>query len=120
MDNKVAALTIVRAGTAITFLWIGILIFRAPEAWGGLLQPWAAGILPIPLREAMLGTAALDIAIGLFLLIDKYVAYAAAIGFAHLLIVLAVIGINETTVRDIGLAAATLALAVGWWPSRRL
>jgi len=38
-----------RVGLAITFLWIGILIFKNPEAWGGYLEPWAVGLLPIPL-----------------------------------------------------------------------
>ena len=59
-----------RVGLAITFLWIGVLIFKNPEAWGGYLQPWAVGLLPIPLAQAMIGTAILDIAIGAFLLID--------------------------------------------------
>src|SRR3989344_5189598 len=57
-----------RVGLAITFLWIGILIFRNPEAWGGYLEPWAAGLLPIPLSEAMIGTAIIDIIIGALLL----------------------------------------------------
>lgn len=96
---------------AITFLWIGILIFRNPEAWGSYLQPWAAKLLFVPIREAMIGTAILDIVIGGWLLfIDRFTWIAAALAFLHLIVVLVTSGITDITVRDIGLLAATLAL----------
>lgn len=95
---------------AITFLWIGVLIFKTPEAWGGYLQPWAAGLLPIPLKQAMIGTAFLDVTIGFFLLIDSFVWMAALVGAIHLVVVLTVSGITEITVRDIAILAATVAL----------
>lgn len=115
---KTAAFHILRVGMAITFLWIGVLIFREPRAWGGLLQPWAAGLLPVPLGQAMLATAVLDVLIGLFLLVDIFTFIASAIGLLHLLVVLTVVGINEITVRDIGLAAAMLALVFYSWPEQ--
>ena len=101
---------ILRVGLAITFLWIGILIFKQPEAWGGYLQPWAAGLLPVPIGEAMIGTAILDIAIGVLLLFDSFVWLAALIGAVHLVSVLIVSGITDITVRDMGILAATIAL----------
>lgn len=103
---------------AITFLWIGVLIFREPDAWGGYLEPWAANLLPIPLREAMIGTALLDSVIGLFLLIDVLTWLAALVGALHLGIVLTVSGINAITVRDIGLLTALIALMVTAWPDK--
>ena len=113
---KTSSYHILRVGMAITFLWIAILIFREPEAWGGLLQPWASGLLPVRIREAMIGTAVLDLLIGFFLLIDFYVWLAALIGAAHLVIVLATTGITEITVRDIGLLTAMFAL---FWDDRQ-
>lgn len=110
MLMKKAPYHILRVGLAITFLWIGILIFKEPEAWGGYLQPWAADLLPVPIKEAMIGTAVLDITVGFLLLIDYFVWLAAALGSLHLIIVLTVAGINAITVRDIGLLAAALAL----------
>lgn len=101
---------ILRVGLAITFLWIGVLILKQPEAWGGYLSPWAARLLPIPIEQAMMGTAVFDIVVGIFLLIDSFVWLAALMGAIHLIIVLAVSGITDITVRDIGILAATLAL----------
>ena len=103
---------ILRVGIAITFLWVGILIFKQPEAWGGYLQPWAAGLLPIPVEQAMIGTAVLDLIIGIFLLFDSFVWVVALVGSIHLIIVLAVSGITDITVRDIGLLTGTVALLI--------
>ena|SRR3989338_8421646 len=105
-----------RVGLAITFLWIGVLIFKNPEAWGGYLQPWATGLLPIPLAQAMIGTAVLDIAIGAFLLFDFLPWLAAFVGAIHLVIVLIVSGITDITVRDIGLLVAMVALMIDSLP----
>ncbi len=105
-----------RVGLAITFLWIGVLIFKNPEAWGGYLQPWAAGLLPIPLSQAMIGTAILDITIGAFLLFDFLPWLAALVGAIHLVIVLSVSGVTDITVRDIGLLVAALAIVIDSLP----
>ncbi|MBI2475329.1 hypothetical protein HYV69_02790 [Candidatus Uhrbacteria bacterium] len=113
--NK-TSFNILRVGTAITFLWIGVLIFKQPEAWGGFLQPWAAGLLPIPIEQAMIGTAILDIVVGGLLLLDSFVWLAALIGSVHLVIVLMVSGIDDITVRDIAILSATLALMADGLP----
>lgn len=111
-----ASFHFLRVGLAITFLWIGILIFKNPEAWGGYLQPWAAELLPIPLAQAMVGTAILDIAIGAFLLVDFLPWLAALVGAIHIIIVLTVSGITDITVRDIGLLVAALSLMIDSLP----
>lgn len=107
-----ASFHILRVGLAITFLWIGVLIFKQPEAWGGYLMPWAAGLLPVPIEEAMIGTAILDIIIGIFLLFDSFVWIAALVGSIHLVIILIVSGITDITVRDIGILVGMVALMI--------
>ncbi len=109
-----------RVGLAITFLWVGVLIFKNPESWGGYLQPWAIGLLPVSLDQAMIGTAILDIAIGAFLLLDVLTWLAALIGSVHLVIVLTVSGITDITVRDIGLLVGALALMIDSLPQKVL
>ena len=113
---KKSSFHILRVGLAITFLWIGILIFKNPEAWGGYLEPWAVGLLPIPLSEAMIGTAIIDIIIGALLLTDTLIWLAALAGAIHLVIVLAVSGITDITVRDIGLLAGLIAIFIDSFP----
>lgn len=107
---KQTSFHVLRVGTAVTFLWIGMLILKTPEAWGGFILPWALKLLPVSVYEAMIGVAILDIIIGIFLLFDTFVWIAALLGALHMIIVLTVSGINEVTVRDIAILAGTLAL----------
>ena len=113
-----AAYHILRVGLAMTFLWVGVLILRDPEGWGSLLQPWAANLLMQPLRTAMLETAALDFVIGFLLLVDLWTPIAGALAALHLVVVLVVTGIQEITVRDIGLLAASIAVMVNVYTKR--
>lgn len=108
---------ILRVAIAITFLWIGILILQNPEGWGGMVFPWVANLLP-SVKAAMVGTAILDLAVGALLLVDVATWFAALLGSLHLLVVLAVTGINPITIRDIGLLGGTLALFLASLPKR--
>lgn len=110
---------ILRISMAITFLWIGILIFKDPEAWGSFLQPWAQNFLLLPLKQAMIMTAVLDLVVGAFLLIDVLTWLAAIIASVHLVVILVTVGIDAVTVRDIGLLGAAIALAVVAWPKKK-
>lgn len=116
--KKPVAYHLLRLGLGITFLWVGVMIFQDPVGWSTYIQPWAARLIPGPLVMAMQATAALDLAVGVFLLLGVFVWAAAALGAAHLMIVLVTVGANATTVRDIGLLAASLSLALSEWPDR--
>lgn len=103
---------ILRVGMAITFIWIGVLILKSPESWGGYLQPWAVKLLPVPVSTALISTAILDILIGILLLIDQLTFAAALVGAIHIVIVLSTSGITDITIRDIGLLAGAIALLI--------
>ncbi len=109
--NKTSFL-ILRVGLAITFIWVSVLIFRQPETWGSLIQPWALKLLPIPLVQIMMGTALLDMVIGILFFFGRTAWIAGLLGFLHLVTVLVATGINDITVRDIGLLAASLAVMI--------
>ena len=109
---------ILRIGLAITFLWIGILIFKNPIGWSTYIEPWAAKLIPGSLVNAMLETAVLDMLVGIFLLFDIFTWLAALVGFLHIMIVLISCGITDVTVRDIGLLGAVLALAIETLPPK--
>lgn len=97
---------------AITFIWIGILILKSPESWGGYLQPWAENLLPLPIAKAMIGAAVLDIIIGVLFLIDWKTWLAGLLASIHLIMVLTVSGITDITVRDMGLLAGAIAITI--------
>ncbi len=101
------------------FVWIGVMIVRAPVAFGGYMQPWAADLLPVSMERAMLGTGALDIVIGLALLLGWKLWITALVASVHLLLILIVSGVTDITVRDIGLLGGTMALFVADAPMLR-
>lgn len=101
---------ILRVGIAITFLWVGVLILKDPAGWSGYIQPWAQNLLPISAISVMIITAIFDIAVGALLLINMFTWIAAAGAVFHLITVLIVSGINQVTIRDVGILAGSLAL----------
>ena len=111
---------ILRLGLGVTFLYIGAQIWRAPEAWGGFIQPWALDIMPGSLVAIMKQSAVLDIIIGIWMIIGWRVWIPALLGTIHLGIVLITTtgGWWNIIERDIGLFAATLALFVQTTPER--
>ncbi|EKD32885.1 MAG: hypothetical protein ACD_76C00122G0001 [uncultured bacterium] len=109
---------ILRIGLAITFIWIGILILKQPEAWGGYLHPWGVSLLPVPVVKIMIATAILDIVIGALLLFNLFLFFAAIIGAFHIVVVLITSGITDVTVRDIAILSATIAIALDSLPKK--
>ena len=117
-NNHSYAFHIIRVGLATTFLWIGVIIFRDPAGWGGFLAPWAQDLLSVPPADFMLGVAVFDIVVGGLLLVGVWIWIASLLAALHLAGVLLVSGIDAVTVRDIGLLAAALALAIETWPEK--
>lgn len=112
------AFHILRIGIGVTFLWVGYMIWRAPVAWGSVIQPWAMRFLSAPLKEVMLATAVMDIVVGVLMLLNRLVYLAGLAGAVHMVIILITVGIDSVTVRDIGLAGASAALAWEGMPVR--
>ena len=105
-----AAFNILRVGVAVTFLWIGLLIFKDPVSWTGYIGDWAQDLMVLDAVAVMTLTGIFDMIIGLWLLLDYKVWIPASLATLHLASVIVVSGINSITVRDIGLLAASLAL----------
>ncbi|MDE1970260.1 MAG: DoxX family membrane protein [Patescibacteria group bacterium] len=111
MTMKKFSFHVLRIGLGITFTWIGILIVHNPVGWGSYLQPWAARLVPFPLIPAMVATGFVDMIIGALLVLNQWTWLASLMGALQLVIVLVCAGITDVTVRDIGLLAASFALA---------
>jgi len=115
---RISAYHVARVGTAITYLWIGVLILKDPSLWFGYVRPWAQSLLPVSLLTTLTLVAIFDIIIGFLFLIQRWIWPASALAALHLIVVLIVAGINEITVRDIGILATTLALFINTVPPR--
>ena len=104
---------VLRLGLGATFVWIGFLIFQSPVDWGAFIAPWIKTLLPLPLSSVMTATAVFDIIIGLLLIVNFWTRLAAALAALHLLfVIVAIFGNQGIAARDLGLLAASLALAL--------
>lgn len=102
---------ILRVGLGITFIVIGFVVWAAPEGWAGFLQPWARNFMPSDIVSTMKSTAALDVILGVWLLVNRVAWLPALIASAHLLIILiTTTAMGVIIERDLGLLAAALAL----------
>lgn len=103
---------LLRLGLGLTFLWIGIDIFRHTDAWIGFVPE----NLPFGLKRAvsLQLTGLLDIGLGLAILTNKFPRASAALAAGHLAAILISQGIDQVIIRDVGLFGTALALL--FWP----
>jgi uncharacterized membrane protein len=101
-------------GLGITFLWIGLDILRHADAWIGYIPQQ----LPFGLdREFTLKmTGIFDALLGALFIMRWWPKTAATLAALHLIGILAVQGIDQIVIRDVGLLGASLALLA--WPKR--
>jgi len=102
------SLFFLRTGLGIVFLWIGIDVFRAPDAWIGYMPDVTlfgldrASILPMG--------GVFDMVLGALLIAGLFPRIVAGLGIAHLLYVLITFGVDAVLIRDVGLLGALLSL----------
>jgi uncharacterized membrane protein len=103
---------ILRFGLGLTFILIGVNIFRSPNTWIGYLPTY----LPVGIsRESMLQITGLaDLALGLLLIVRIWPRVAGFLIAVHILAILVTNGFDAVLIRDVGLLG--MALAVTLWP----
>lgn len=100
----------VRIGLGITFLWIGVLIFKNPDGWANFLLDWFVRLLPVSPVSFMKDVSFLDMGLGVLLLLNLFPKAVAAICALHLIGILISSGITDVTIRDVGLLGASIGL----------
>jgi len=106
------ALLLLRTGLAVTFLWVGVLILNDTTTWAHPILPWAKRFLTIggSIKPVMQLMGALDLLIGLALVLNVGTWVAALVGAVMLLAVLIVTGASGMIATNVGLLGAALAV----------
>src|SRR5258708_7001319 len=109
---------ILRCSLAIVFLWSGIDKFFHPESWlaSGHIFIAIASWIHISADKALYGLGAVELLVGLSLVINIFVDFFAFIALVLVICTIFAYGFNEVTVRSLGLAGGLLSLV--FWPSR--
>jgi uncharacterized membrane protein YphA (DoxX/SURF4 family) len=110
-----------RIGIAAVFLWFGIDKFLHPSYWvnayvGGSLVS-VIKIIHISSIQLIYLTGIFELLVGLSLVTGVFTKFFSTLGVAFLISIMFFIGLNEVTIRDIGLIGGLVALVL--WPDNR-
>ncbi|MEK6927400.1 MAG: DoxX family protein [Nanoarchaeota archaeon] len=98
-----------RISISLVFLWFGITQVISPTNWTSFLPNFILNFGWNPEIFIYLN-AALEIILGIFLLIGLFVRFSAFILAIHLLFISFSLGYNAVAIRDLGLTLATLSI----------
>jgi uncharacterized membrane protein YphA (DoxX/SURF4 family) len=114
MHPTTTAALIMRFGLAFVFGWMGIDKFIHLSAWYGWIPSWLAFV---PQDAFLYAVGAIEVILAVLLIGGRFVRFAAIVCAVLMAGVVFSFGINDITVRDIGLIA--LALAIAMTPEHR-
>lgn len=103
-----------RWGLGITFIWIGIDIFRNPQNWIGFLPNQVP--FDIAREGALRAGGFFDVAIGILLIVRFMPKIVGLLASIHLLGIIIMNSLDAVIIRDVGLLGASMAIL--FWPSR--
>lgn len=103
---------VLRFSGGSVFLWFGIDKWIRPEAWYAWMPAWVWPMSPLGADRTIIFLGVFEFAVGLLLVMGRYVRMAAVIAVVQLSVILAMNGIHEVAVRDAGLLGVYLALIV--------
>ena len=111
----------IRTGLALVFLWFGIDKFIQPQYWIDAWMPqWAqhgAQVVGMSAMDAVFLVGIFEVLVAVSFVTGFFTRAFSAAAIVFLIGTLAVHGLDEVMVRDIGLIAALVALVI--WPERR-
>jgi uncharacterized membrane protein YphA (DoxX/SURF4 family) len=103
--------TLLRIAMSGVFLWFGISQLAQPETFLGWLPAWT-DLLPITPERFIVLNGAFEALFGTLLLIGIFTRAVAVLLSLHLVGIALSLGYNDVMVRDVGLALATLSIAL--------
>lgn len=104
-------LAAIRIGMAGVILWFGVSQVLDPAAWTGFVPGWADA-LGMPLTMLVLANGMFEVFFGALLLAGVFTRITALVLAVHVATVAMTLGYNAVAIRDWGLAAALLGVAL--------
>lgn len=112
MQSEHAGVTILRLGLAVMFLWFGFSQLFDGINWVAWVPEWAVNTLHLPPAMIVLANGLFEVVAGALLAFNIWTRWVALALALHLLVITIEIGATAIGVRDFGLMASTLALAL--------
>jgi len=111
MLAELKPLFVIRIGIAFVFLWFGISKVLNPSEWVVWLPQWTEQF-PLSSTTKLVVEGLLELVLGVMLLLGLFTRLAASVTAALLLVIILVIGYNDTAIRDVGILFMAIALII--------
>ena len=109
--NRYAPL-ILRGGIAFVFLWFGCTQLYDVASWTGMIPDWAVQFTGMTAHSLVYVNALGELIIGVLLALGFQTRIVATLLAIHLCMIVGELGLNAIGIRDVGLIAATLSIAL--------
>lgn len=103
---------VLRLGLSAVFLWFGFSQVLDGQGWIGWVPVWATNFSGLSPEAIVFGNGLFEVVFGLLLITGFWMRYVAGLLALHMALITLGVGFNEIGVRDFGLTAAVLALAL--------
>ena len=100
----------IRLGLGFVLIWFGIDAYLNPGVWSSLIPNWILSISHLSAFTFMYLNGALEIILGILLLIGLWTRLVASITILFLVGIIITLGYNDIAVRDFGLLLAAVSL----------
>ncbi len=115
---KPSALLVLRLAFVIVFGWFGTQQLLHPGDWIGLIPAGVVSATSLSAATLVLVNGGAELLGALLLLLGWWLPLVATLGALHVFSIVVVVGFSAVGIRDIGLALALVALALGSRRSR--
>lgn len=106
------ASVILRIGLAAVFMWFGMSELLNPAQWIGFMPGWLTSLTGLSAVTLVVLNALFEVVAAVCLVMNWYVRLVALLLSLHLFTIVGDVGFSAIGVRDFGLAAAMLSLAL--------
>ena len=111
-NSKSLAPTVLRVGISAVFIWFGVSQLLNQGAWVSFIPPWLVSVSGISTVKLVIINGFFETVAGALLALGILVRPVAILLFLHLVGIVFEVGLSAIGVRDIGLAVATLSIAL--------
>jgi len=112
MNKNSWVVFLVRIGLGLVFFWFGLDKCQDPDTWQGWVPVFIHNRLPIPINLFLVGQGAVEVILGLFLVLGFLTRFSSLICALILAGIIFFSGFNEVMVRDFGLLAMAVSLFI--------
>lgn len=103
---------VLRLGLAMVFVWFGLNQLLHPIDWLGFIPSWATSLSGLSTNTLVFINGLFEVAMAILLAVGIQIRVVAWLLAAHMLLIVTDVGLNQIGIRDVGLLAGLISVAL--------